>query len=460
MPQEINKKYYAFALLVFSSAVLITNLIKFKYGCFNAWDTGIYFEAIKKINLTNLNPLIESHGYKIFNDHFDPIIFFPALIKTILPMNWTIFLTEIFFICLATYPVLDLVRKKYLEVNLGYFFIAYMLFNQGTLAAAYYPIHPTTWAIAPMSFLIWGAFQRKYKVMLISLIFLMACKEEFPFTAVMTSLWLVLDSWKNKYGYKEVSVICLVSVVWLVFVLGIRRSVLGGAYFDYAGIFINNLLLDPLGFLREYNSEVWHSILKAFAPLLLLIIILRPAIKKLYWPSLIIAIPIIALRILTGKFGFHYSAVMMIPFLYLFLNKDFSLSKLQLIVLTGILFIFSSQKISEEFLSLYNGVTMNGCQINQKRLSDVDQIVEYDYSNCKRLITSGGVAFVLISNGIDSRAANIDRAFDTLLSTSEKKNCYIFDRESNLHPKTKIEIDNYIKKYTTIFKNDNFIMLN
>ena len=68
-----------FLLISFLALVLFANLQGLSYNCFNAVDFSIYLQTIYEITIGNFNPYITVRALRFFTDHFDPIIFLPAL---------------------------------------------------------------------------------------------------------------------------------------------------------------------------------------------------------------------------------------------------------------------------------------------------------------------------------------------------------------------------------------------
>ena len=62
--------------ILFSGLIIFVNIKGILLNCFHATDFGIYQQAIYDIayNL-DPNPFVSVRNIKIFNDHFDPIIF-------------------------------------------------------------------------------------------------------------------------------------------------------------------------------------------------------------------------------------------------------------------------------------------------------------------------------------------------------------------------------------------------
>jgi len=455
MENKIDIKKLFYVLFAFVCFIFIPNFVKYLHGCFNTWDFGIFVEATQKLGWNQLNPLINSYGFKIFNDHFDPILFLPTFLNQLFPSSVSLLGTELLFVLLSILPIYLLNKKNKLETNLSWFLIIYILINKAIITALFYPVHPTTWTVAVLAFMFYFAYEKKYLSLFVSTVLLFFFKEEFPFVGIMTSFYFLYEHRKNKLSLTYFFTLLFISVAWLIFAVKIRPIWFGGAFNDHGGNFLNGLISNPLSVLNEYDFSKLKLIASCFLPVLLVFFFNKENLKKVFWPAIFMTTPMIALRLLSGKFGFQYTAPFVIPFAFLLLNKDFKLSTKQLSLTIVLMLIFSGFTIFKEVFFVAKGITKSGCALDSNRRTAIEQIVQFDYAtSCKEVFATGGAAFTLSTHKI------YPKIIGPKGSDLPPESCIVLDVKSgDPYPRSSKDVQDFSLKFPTIFSNSDFILL-
>ncbi|RKH41397.1 DUF2079 domain-containing protein [Corallococcus sp. AB050B] len=190
--------------------------------CFASYDLGIYTQALARLSLQDPNPWLSIRQVHIFADHFDPVLWLARPLVMVLPAKWAGLVAEGAFVLLSLAPLVWLQAKGQLDRASTALLGALLLFNPGTTAALTFPIHPTTWAMLPWTWLAVVYGLKRTGWMLAVLVLLFACKEEFPFVGLMLAGGL----WLRGERRAALSVFAL-SAAWLTFVFVGRSGFLG-----------------------------------------------------------------------------------------------------------------------------------------------------------------------------------------------------------------------------------------
>lgn len=275
-------------------------------ACFANYDTGIYSQAIGRMSLANPNPWLTGRQAAIFNDHFDPILWLAQPLAEVLPAMWAGLVTESLFVLLALVPLLWLHARGLLSRASTVLTASLLLLSVGAVDALKYPIHPTTWSVLPWVLAGVAYHLRRNGLLLVALVLLFACKEEFVFAGFMlaAALWL--------RGDRRFAVgVAGVSAVWLVGVYGLRPWLMGPT-FDHSERLIRGLEEGWRQYLwlRVEPAQLSRvgSLLVALAPLL--IWTWRERLKP-DWGWLLVLLPLMGIRFLGMAWRFHYSAPLM-----------------------------------------------------------------------------------------------------------------------------------------------------
>lgn len=233
--------------------------------CFTHYDLGIYTQALARLSLSDPNPWLSARQVHIFNDHFDPVLWLARPLREILPPVQAGLLAEALFVLLSVVPLLWLHARGLLDRASTALLCALLLLNSSAVDAVAFPIHPTTWAVLPWTLLAVAYCLRRQGAMLVALLLLFACKEEFPLVGLMLAagLWL--------RGERRLALsVFAVSAAWLAFVFFVRPWWLGPTV-DYRSRLLPLPGQDWWDYLRTRFAP-WHlrrmgSMLVVFIPM-------------------------------------------------------------------------------------------------------------------------------------------------------------------------------------------------
>ncbi|MBL9122165.1 MAG: DUF2079 domain-containing protein [Planctomycetaceae bacterium] len=277
-------------------------LARLDLDAFNNFDLGIYSRALYLLSWDDLNPWLTNRETRIFNDHFDPILLLAApWAKLGEPARVAIWIEAV--VVLATpLPILWLWRRRAIDAGTAAAATLYLLLSRGTLSAVDFPVHPTTWAMLPMTWL--GAallLDRRWQVAIV-LTLLFACKEEFPFVGVMLAAVLL---WRREWRFGVA--VAAWTGIWLLFALVLRPYLLGEVQHHASHRFVD--LADPLAgitqALRDVNWQRIAHLLVPLAPLAGWTVLQRCRPDGMFW---VLSLPLVLIRLLADAWTAHYLA--------------------------------------------------------------------------------------------------------------------------------------------------------
>jgi hypothetical protein len=189
---------------------------------FSNYDFGIYSQAVARLALDPPNPWLSGRQIHVFNDHFDPVLFLVAPFARAFPAAAVGLVAEGLFALLALLPLAWLAREGRLTLRALWLWCGLLTLSPGVTQALGFPFHPTTWAMAPMAWLLAALALERWSVSLVALVALLACKEEFPFVGLALSPSLFVRA-PRRHAWAFLGV----SVAWGVFALVVRPRLLG-----------------------------------------------------------------------------------------------------------------------------------------------------------------------------------------------------------------------------------------
>ncbi|MFB1485062.1 DUF2079 domain-containing protein [Corallococcus sp. RDP092CA] len=282
--------------------------------CFASYDLGIYTQALARLSFQEPNPWLSVRQVHVFADHFDPVLWLARPLVAVLPAKWAGLVAEAAFVLLSLAPLVWLQARGLLDRASTALLAALLLFNPGTTAALTFPIHPTTWAMLPWTWLAVAYGLKRTGWMLAALVLLFACKEEFPFVGLVLAggLWL-------RGERRAALAVFALSAAWLAFVFVGRAGWLGQTV-DYR----SRLLPEPGqgwgAYLRERLGGKQLSrigtLLAAFLPLGIW------AWRRKWRPDplwLALLLPMLAIRFTGMAWRFQYGAPLMAAVVMVFL---------------------------------------------------------------------------------------------------------------------------------------------
>jgi hypothetical protein len=288
--------------------------------CFNNYDLGIYGQALTLLSLENLNPFLSTRDIRIFNDHFDPILFFIAPLAKFLEPSLLAIRVEMVCIVLASFAPIWLWRMRLISKfqMLALFFV--ILFSPMTLMAAFYPSHPGTWALAPLAWLLASIYARRDRLAVTMLVLLLLCKEEFPILGGLLGVVLIVQN-RMRLGFWIVTI----STVWSFVVFFLRPIFLGKSDY-YTSAMMGATGVAGVG-ARTWLFPLFELIFCIFMPPLILRASKTFSFNRLKNDSwLLVCLPLIflllAIRIVGGYWGNHRAAPLAVLAGFMLIGAD------------------------------------------------------------------------------------------------------------------------------------------
>ncbi len=321
-PTQKALLYSAFICAFFIIVVWIPVEIFFQQYCFNNYDLGIYAQAIHLLSLKNPNPWLSVRDIHLFNDHFDPILFTLLPIKGLVQPALLGIRTEMTVALLGLIPLLVIVRKELLSITSFLFVATFSLFTPVVLDAYFYPIHPGTWSLLPLSLTLMFLLLNKWPWALFTFAFVLLCKEEFPIVGIAIASALFLQKkYKASFGFAAVS------IAWGILVFVLRPHILGpsgqytGAVSGASGL---ALITNPKSLI-----SIGERLLCFFLPLFFVPLVFPPVsrisqeqrkqFKQQLWfilPAAATLAALLCVRLLGGWWFSHRSAPLAIALIY------------------------------------------------------------------------------------------------------------------------------------------------
>ena len=275
---------------------------------FSNYDLGIYSQALARLALDPPNPWLSGRQIHVFNDHFDPILFLVVPFARVIPAVQVGLFVEGLCAVLALLPLAWLAREGKLSLRASWMFGALMALHPGVTQALGFPFHPTAWAMAPMAWLIAALALGRWRISILALVLLLACKEEFPFVGLALSPFVFLRA-PRRISWTFVTI----SVVWGLFAIVLRPRILGEVM-PYASQPFRGLEDGVGAFLSTRFSvnalKAMGDLVVSFVPLLAWLSWERWK-KKAPFPLWLFAalVPMLGIRFLSVAWRDHYGAV-------------------------------------------------------------------------------------------------------------------------------------------------------
>lgn len=293
--------------------------------CFNNYDLGIYGQALTLLSLENLNPYLSTRDIRLFNDHFDPILFLVAPLKTLVEPSLLAIRIEMASIVLASFAPIWLWLNRLIskfQMSIVFFVI---LFSPMTLMAAFYPSHPGTWALAPLAWMLAFLYAGRDRLAIVTLLILLACKEEFPVVGLCLGGVLIVQN-RKRVGFG----ILAISGAWFCIVFFLRPMLLGKSdYYTSAMIAASGV--------NGIGTNTWLFSLAELLVWIFMPILLLRANKSIGFKSfrddpflmicLSVALLLIAIRVIGGYWGNHRAAPLAALAGFMLIGTDDQMSK-------------------------------------------------------------------------------------------------------------------------------------
>lgn len=349
---------------------------------FSNYDFGIYSQAVARLALDPPNPWLSGRQLFVFNDHFDPILFLTLPFARVFPAAQVGLITEALCALLALAPLAWLAHEGRIAPRTTWLLGGLMSLGIGVTQALGFPFHPTTWAMAPMAWLLAALWLERWAVSLVALVVLFACKEEFPFVGLALIPYLFFRA-PRRFTWGVLAL----SLAWGLFAFVLRPR-LFGQVMPYASVPFRGLE-DGLGvFLAmRFSPSVLAGagdLIVAFVPLLAW---LGWQFKKGERPAprvgwlLFALVPMLGIRFLAMAWREHYGAVVVaaaVMGLAAVIGKR-TLPTWVLISTLLLLALTNEQVLRRDFKSLTHAqgwAASSGCIDGPERISAVARGVE------------------------------------------------------------------------------------
>jgi len=373
---------FVFLSIVLFSLITYPQLLRVDFFCFNTADIGIYSQILHLSSIFNFNPYISSMDALKFNDHINIML---GIIGTFSPLFSSPqkmgIIIEYLFVILSFFPAWYLISKKSIPTDknsytyLAIFACGYLLFNRGIIAGINFPFHQSTWSVFAISLLCTSVLLKNKPAVLISVIFLLTFKEEYPFSVILLGLWYIVKERDYKYG----SLIFGISASYILFVWGLR-PILFGDTVPHGTDFIHRLFFEPVSLFTQYVHKFNHlrRAIELFIPLIPIFYILKKQKIHVNYDILPLIIAPFLLRFIPGDWRWHYSGPFAAYILFIFIpvGKEFYFSKKLFIFSMALIFLLHGGTFSKSMNGLF--YTDKGlCPAIPGRLKSINQGINY-----------------------------------------------------------------------------------
>ena len=299
-----------FFLVCAAYLTLVTGhvLVEVYNDCTLYYDVGIYAEGMRKLSLHDFNPWLGARAVYLFADHFDPIVWLAAPLAKLGPAPYGAVVAEALFMLASVIPLFAAAAHGYLAQRTTLLLAVLTLFNAGAMTAVHYPLHPTTWAMAPMVATSLALHRGRPTLAILAFVVLLTCKEEFPFVGLPLA-WLLWRAGARRHAAAAL----VVAALWSMCVFGLRPLLIGPTEAYWSQPFVG-LLRQPWAYFRgRLSAPDMPERLCLFAlPLLPLTFWLASAHRRFVSGAyLALAAPPMALRFLAMRWRHQYHAVTM-----------------------------------------------------------------------------------------------------------------------------------------------------
>jgi len=319
MPKVLSKPSYQIAAIATVVLFFFSSLrhILFKSG---AYDLGIFDQAVYLISQKEV-PISSLMGFHILGDHAAWILYLLAIPYKIYPsVYWLLFIQSL-ALSIAVLPLWQLSKLNGLSerqcITIALIYLLYpAIFNINL-----FDFHPDVLALPLLFTAVLTAKKNNNLGFILSILFILGCKEIFSLTVIALGLWLLLIEKKRSYGFLAI----ISGLIWFMIATGIiipfyshgeaaavhRYSFLGSSVSQVS----SNIIFKPwlvLGhILAKENLE--------YLVFLILPVIWAFSFKSIYY--LLPAVPALVLNLITDyqpqKDLTHHYSLVILPFLML-----------------------------------------------------------------------------------------------------------------------------------------------
>jgi hypothetical protein len=273
------------------------------YGCVNANDYSIYQHGIYKLSLfQEFNPFTSVRDLRILSDHFDPILYIPAvLVKIFGPSKYLLMVFE-WFVWIATMGLVYVLGNFHWKQTQWIKTLFLIVWSKNILMGLLYPAHPTVWSIFPLTLLAYSIIKENKIGIVCSILFCFLFKELFIFMTIGLSGYYLLI----KRDYKFFATLFLMAVGWYYIAFILRPSIYGSTV-NYGNSIMSTFFENPLQFM-------WMKLKRMnFYPTILLppFLLMNKDNYKKFLPFIFFMLPGLAIHILAERLLLHHSSAIM-----------------------------------------------------------------------------------------------------------------------------------------------------
>ena len=397
MKGKTSKANFAlFFFLALGGGLLLVNLTKNFYGCFNGYDLGIYGQAILKLStFEDLNPFVSIRGIEIFKDHFDPVIFIPAILESLFRGGVNLLIIFEWLMFLSFLPILLNITER----SNQYWFLGGLYFlSVGVVGALLYPIHASYWSIPVWALLAKSVIKDKLRSVILLAIFLCFFKESYPFAILGLSIGYGLLG-----RYKHCLFSGLVALSFLIFIF-VLRPVIFGPVFGHGEELVRNLLNDHVYFIYSLILELnYKQFAQNWLPSALIGILglVNSSTRRNAFLLFLLMLPILGIQFLANKFAHQYSfmwSVVWITFFALSYDQLKVGKKWKVLILLS--FLLGSFKYYEFGLKFLAFKKSKKCSVSQARITDIEEAIKITKNFQGRVLATGGMSVALLNKEI------------------------------------------------------------
>ena len=385
---------------------LIANSLHMINGCYNVYDFGIYQQAIYELTrMESWNPYLTLRNIFVFHEHFDPVIYLAipfALISRFNPLALLVFEWLCFF-GIILFTMIKLNKDKSVEEIIFAVFI--ICFSRSILSALHYAIHPSTWAVAPLFFLIYFFYRNNLLGVVTLSIFLFFFKETFAFGIFLFSFYFL-----RKKTIKTFAILFISSLFFILFELKFRRIWLGNTY-QYGNQFLGRFLDNPWHFFSVFHYKAFFKVFIPYAIPIFFLIKKELEIYKNFRSTKIFGVfllllPMMAIHFIIDRFSSHHASQFGIVLSAACIwGNTYSLLKKHKILffITVVLFILTSSSIIKKMIRVIVTQKSQSCILSTDKRHDIKIIKNYfnnqDISNFS-IWSTGGIAVNILKPGM------------------------------------------------------------
>lgn len=373
------------------------------FNCFPALDFSIHQEAIYRLaNFESFNPYLLIRGINIFSDHFDPIIVlgipfvwlfgFHPVGLLIFQMSWFV---GMFYLPWKIYK-----KSSAKDKNLVFLFsLAIIVFSRGLIGGLVFPLHPVTWSMLPLLFLVYFLKEKNHKGVVFISLFLCFFKEIYPICIFFLSFYFLLT--KDKKTFLK---LLGISSVFLIFIFLIRPRIMGPIH-PYASLILEPIFKDPLtGLMGLFKHLKYKEFFELFYPFFIPIFWV---IKNEIWnkeektshffiPVLFFILPLLGVHFISNMIhnwnGVPFAATLIGVTIFSGFPQ-FLMKHKKLAAFCTLLFILSGSRHHSKAIKLLYFGDSKTCEISKKRYASL-QNLKSDVSKIpegKKIVATTGI---------------------------------------------------------------------